>query len=100
MGIWLLLIFFLFLKKKIKGFIGIASAPEFLEELMWKKFSKKIKKIIMKKNIYHLKYGNRLIAIQLPILEPIKIKFLFFLIFDLINCFASFVHLDIFPSMN
>jgi len=49
---------FISFKNQIKGFIGIASAPEFLEELMWKKFSKKIKNIIMKKKIYYLKHGN------------------------------------------
>lgn len=54
MGSWIALNLFSFFKKQIKGFIGIASAPEFLEELMWKKFSKKIKKIIMNKKIYHL----------------------------------------------
>jgi len=58
MGSWIALNLFLNFKKKIKGFIGIASAPDFLEELMWKKFSKKIKKIIMTKKIYHLEYSN------------------------------------------
>ena len=43
---------------QIKGFMGIGSAPEFLERLMWKKFSKKIKKEIIKKKIYHLKHGE------------------------------------------
>ena len=54
MGSWIALNLFPFFNKKIKGFIGISSAPEFLDELMWKKFSKKIKKIIMNKKIYHL----------------------------------------------
>ena len=58
MGSWIALNLFSFFKKQIKGFIGIASAPEFLEELMWKKFSKKIKKIIMNKKIYHLDHGD------------------------------------------
>ena len=58
MGSWIALNLFPIFKKKIKGFIGISSAPEFLERLMWKKFSKKIKKIIMTKKIYHLEYGN------------------------------------------
>ena len=58
MGSWIALNLFSSFKKQIKGFIGIASAPEFLEELMWKKFSKKIKKIIMKNKIYHLEHGN------------------------------------------
>ena len=58
MGSWIALNLFSFFKKQIKGFIGIASAPEFLEELMWKKFSKKTKKIIMTKKIYHLDHGG------------------------------------------
>ena len=55
MGSWIALNLITSFKKKIKGFIGIASAPDFLEELMWKKFNKKIKKIIMTKKIYNLK---------------------------------------------
>ena len=58
MGSWIALNLFSFFKKQIKGFIGISSAPEFLEELMWKKFSKKIKKTIMNKKIYHLEHGG------------------------------------------
>ena len=40
MGSWVALNLFSYFKKKIKGFVGIASAPEFLEKLMWKKFSR------------------------------------------------------------
>ena len=58
MGSWIALNLFSYFKKQIKGFIGIASAPEFLERLMWKKFSKKIKKTIMTKKIYHLGHGD------------------------------------------
>ena len=58
MGSWIALNLFPYFKKQIKGFIGISSAPEFLEELMWKKFNKKIKKIIMTKKIYHLEHGG------------------------------------------
>ena len=58
MGSWIALNLFSTFKKQIKGFIGIASAPEFLEELMWKKFNKKIKKTIMDKKIYHLEHGE------------------------------------------
>ena len=43
MGSWIALNLFSSFKKQIKGFVGISSAPEFLEELMWKKFNKKIK---------------------------------------------------------
>jgi len=58
MGSWIALNLFSFFKNQIKGFIGIASAPEFLERLMWKKFNKKIKKIIINKKIYHLDHGD------------------------------------------
>ena len=58
MGGWIALNLFPYFKKQIKGFIGIASAPEFLENLMWKKFSKKIKKIIMNKKIYNFEHGD------------------------------------------
>ena len=58
MGSWIALILLPLFKKQVKGFIGIASAPEFLEKLMWKKFTQKIKKTIMKKKIYHLKHGD------------------------------------------
>ena len=58
MGSWIALNLLSIFKKQIKGFIGINSAPEFLENLMWKKFNKKIKKIIMTKKIFHLDHGG------------------------------------------
>jgi len=58
MGAWIGLNLIKIFKNKIKGFIGIGSAPEFLEKLMWNKFTKKIKKIIVKKKIYNLEHGN------------------------------------------
>jgi esterase/lipase len=58
MGAWLSLNQFKNFKKQIKGFLGIGSAPEFLENLMWKKFTKKMKKETIKKGIYNLKHGN------------------------------------------
>jgi esterase/lipase len=58
MGSWLSINQFSFFKKQIKGFLGIGSAPEFLEHLMWKKFTKKMKYETIKKGIYNLKHGN------------------------------------------
>ena len=54
MGSWIALNLFKSFQRQIVGFIGIASAPEFTEEIMWKKFSKKIKKTILKNKIYYL----------------------------------------------
>jgi pimeloyl-ACP methyl ester carboxylesterase len=58
MGAWLSINQFKNFKKQIKGFIGIGSAPEFLENLMWKKFTKKMKNETIKKGIINLKHGN------------------------------------------
>ena len=54
MGSWIVLNLFKSFHRRLIGFIGIASAPEFTEEIMWKKFSKKIKNIILKNKIYYL----------------------------------------------
>ena len=58
MGAWISLNLFKYYKKQIKGFLGIGSAPDFLEKLMWKKFSKKMKKEIKEKGIINLKHGD------------------------------------------
>ena len=44
MGAWISLNQFKSFKKQIKGFLGIGSAPEFLENLMWKNFLRKLKR--------------------------------------------------------
>ena len=58
MGSWISLNQFKFFNNQILGFLGIGSAPEFLENLMWKKFNNKMKNEIKKKGIYNLKHGN------------------------------------------
>ena len=58
MGAWISLIQFQYFKTQIKGFLGIGSAPEFLEKLMWNKFSQRMKKEIKKNGIIHLKHGD------------------------------------------
>ena len=58
MGSWISLNQFRYFKNQILGFLGIGSAPEFLEHLMWRKFTKKMKSEIIKNGIYNLKHGN------------------------------------------
>jgi uncharacterized protein len=55
MGAWISLNQFKYFKNQILGFIGIGSAPEFLEKLMWKQFTKKMKKEIKLKGIINVK---------------------------------------------
>jgi len=58
MGAWISLNQFKYFKNKILGFVGIGSAPEFLERLMWKKFSKKKKNEIITKGLSVIKNGT------------------------------------------
>ena len=72
MGAWIALNQFKFFKEKIIGFLGIGSAPEFLEGLMWNKFSKKMKKEILKNSIIDLKHGDYEYPISLQLIKDGK----------------------------
>ena len=69
MGAWISLNQFKLFKKQIISFLGIGSAPEFLDNLMWKKFSKKMKYEIIKNGIYNLKHGNYVYPITLQLIK-------------------------------
>jgi esterase/lipase len=69
MGSWIALNQFKFFKKQIIGFLGIGSAPQFLEGLMWNKFSKKMKKEIIKNGIINLKHGSYEYPISLQLIK-------------------------------
>tara|TARA_Y100001970_G_scaffold275251_1_gene376241 strand:- start:93 stop:734 length:642 start_codon:yes stop_codon:yes gene_type:complete len=58
MGSWISLNQFKYFQKQIKGFLGIGSAPEFLDRIMWKKFTKKMKMETKNKGVYNLKHGG------------------------------------------
>ena len=58
MGAWIALNQFKYFKKQIEGFVGIGSAPEFLERLMWKQFTKKIKREIKQKGVSIIRHGD------------------------------------------
>ena len=72
MGAWISLKQLQIFKKQISGFLGIGSAPEFLEKLMWKKFTKKMKTEIIKKGIYYLKHGDYEYPITLQLINDGK----------------------------
>ena len=69
MGAWLALKQFQEFKSQIRGFLGIGSAPEFLENLMWKKFTKKMKFETIQKGILQLKHGNYEYPITLQLIK-------------------------------
>jgi esterase/lipase len=72
MGAWISLNQFKFFKEQIVGFLGIGSAPEFLERLMWNKFSNKMKKEIKKNGMINLKHGNYEYPISLQLIKDGK----------------------------
>ena len=74
MGAWISLNQFKFFKKQIIGFLGIGSAPEFLEKLMWNKFSKTMKKEIKKKGIIYLNHGDYKYPITYQLIKDGKIN--------------------------
>jgi len=69
MGAWISLNQFKFFKKQVVGFLGIGSAPQFLEGLMWNKFSKKMRKEITENGVINLKHGNYEYPISLQLIK-------------------------------
>ena len=69
MGAWISLNQFKFFKKQIVSFLGIGSAPEFLENLMWKKFTKRMKLETIQNGIYNLKHGDYIYPITLQLIK-------------------------------
>ena len=49
--------------------MGIGPAPEFFENLMWKKFTKKMKKDTIKNGIYNLRHGEYEYPITLQLIK-------------------------------
>ena len=74
MGAWISLNQFKYFKKQILGFVGIGSAPEFLESLMWKKFTKKMKKEIKLKGIINVKNESREYPITYQLIKDGRIN--------------------------
>ena len=69
LGAWLGLLQFQFFKKQIIGFIGIGSAPEFLDRLIWQKLKNNEKKLFLKKKFYMLKNDGYEYKVKLALLK-------------------------------
>jgi len=78
MGSWIALNLFKVFKKYLVGFVGIASAPDFTELLMWNKFNKSLKKKLFKEKIIFIKneYGSEYPITKNLILDGKKNKVL------------------------
>ena len=69
MGAWISLNQFKYFKDQILGFVGIGSAPEFLERLMWRRFPKKNKNEIISKGLSIIKNGQYEYPITLQLIK-------------------------------
>ena len=69
MGAWIALNQFSYFRSKIKGFVGIGSAPEFLTRLMWNKFPNKTKRELLKKGKILIKNGEYEYPITLQLIK-------------------------------
>ena len=71
MGGWLTLLIALKRPERIKALIGIASAPDFTEDLMWDKFDELTKYALLKEGIYYepTEYDEQPYTITLPLIE-------------------------------
>ena len=69
LGAWLGLLQFQDFRKQIIGFIGIGSAPEFLDRLIWQKLKNNEKQMFLKKKFYMLKSDGYQYKIKLAFLK-------------------------------
>ncbi len=74
MGAWIALLCALERKDKIAGFVGIASAPDFTERLIWEKFTDKQKEQIKSDGVYYAPscYGEEPYPITLKLIEEAR----------------------------
>jgi len=71
MGGWIMLLLALARPHKIKGLIGIAAAPDFTEDLLWKRFDSTTRAKIEKDGVYYERndYGNEPYVITKELIE-------------------------------
>ena len=82
MGGWIGLNLFKFFDKNILAFVGIAPAPEFLDKLMWKKFTNKVRKQLIKEQFYVFNHGGFEYYITYNLIKDGKKNKVFNKIFD------------------
>jgi len=58
MGGWIGLNLFKYMNNKILAFVGIAPAPEFLDRLMWKNFTPRVKKKLINQKFHIFNHGG------------------------------------------
>ncbi len=71
MGGWIGLLCALARKDRIKGFVGLAAAPDFTKELCWDQYSDEIKETLKRDGVYYeaCDYGDDPYAMTMTLLE-------------------------------
>ena len=71
MGAWIALLAALQFKDRLAGFVGVASAPDFTENLIWKAFTPQQQKQLMEEGVVHIPscYGQEPYAITRKLIE-------------------------------
>lgn len=74
MGAWLALLCSLERSEKIAGLVGIASAPDFTEKLIWEKLNAEQKEILQKEGVYYAPscYGEEPYPITMKLIEEAR----------------------------
>ena len=71
MGGWIMLLVALARSERVAGMIGIAAAPDFTRDLMWDRFSDKIKNTLRTEGVYYepSEYGEEPYTITMKLIE-------------------------------
>ncbi len=71
MGGWIMLLAALARPQRVAGLVGIASAPDFTEELMWRRFDDDVRRRLEATGVYHRpsEYGDDPYPITMKLIE-------------------------------
>lgn len=71
MGGWIGLLCAIDLKSRVKGYVGLAAAPDFTKELCWDQYSDEIKETLRRDGVYYepCDYGDEPYAMTMTLLQ-------------------------------
>lgn len=74
MGVWIALLCAIERKEKLAGFVGIASAPDFTEKLIWEQLSHEQQAKMQRDGVYHAPscYGDEPYPITMNLIEEAR----------------------------
>ena len=93
MGGWIMLLAALALKERVQGLVGIAAAPDFTEDLMWKALNEEQRRILLEKGVVYppSDYVDDPFPITLKLIEEAKERLLLHAPIEL-DCAVRLIH--------